>query len=261
MIPIKKGPYSFNDFLEIMRDLRSENGCAWDKVQTLESLRPCMMEEAAEYLDSYRIYQETGDPENMKEELGDLLLQVVMNSQIAEAENLFTFEDVVEEVSEKMIRRHPHVFEEEQGQTDTPEKVLATWEDIKKKEKEGKNWVDTPLREIPRTLPSLTRATKVLKKKDKLYEQGRSLRSNIAIMEELLTQMKMLAADMEMNQDSMKRDRADTTGTDTDFLENMVGEMLMCLADIGRECRLSEEQILTDKIDTLIATFEPRKNA
>ncbi len=82
--------YTYEDFLEIIKTLRSENGCPWDKEQTHESLRPCMMEEAAEVIAAIRILRETGNAENLREELGDVLLQVVMHSCIAEEEGIFT---------------------------------------------------------------------------------------------------------------------------------------------------------------------------
>ena len=102
--------YTYEDFLEIIKTLRSENGCPWDKEQTHESLRPCMMEEAAEVIAAIRILRETGNAENLREELGDVLLQVVMHSCIAEEEGIFTMAEVVNEIAEKMVRRHPHVF-------------------------------------------------------------------------------------------------------------------------------------------------------
>ena len=95
---------------EIVETLRSENGCPWDRVQTHESLKPECIEEAAEVINGINNYSKTGDAENLKEELGDLLLQVMFHSVIAEEEGLFTFDDVAKTVSEKMIRRHPHVF-------------------------------------------------------------------------------------------------------------------------------------------------------
>ena len=128
--------YTYEDFLEIIKTLRSENGCPWDREQTHESLRPCMMEEAAEVIAAIRIYNQTGNAENLREELGDVLLQVVMHARIAEEEGLFTMEDVVNEVAEKMVRRHPHVFgNEEYG---SPEQNQARWEEIKRQEKEAK---------------------------------------------------------------------------------------------------------------------------
>ena len=150
---------TFEEFLKIIETLRGENGCPWDREQTHTSLKPCVMEEAAELVCAIRIYDQTGNSENMQEELGDLLLQVVMHSQIAQEEGLFTIEDVINTVSEKMIRRHPHVFGSVYAENS--DQVLNNWEEIKKAEKEGKSWIESPLREIPPELPSLTRAVKV----------------------------------------------------------------------------------------------------
>ena len=123
----------------IVETLRSENGCPWDRVQTHESLKPECIEEAAEVINGINNYTKTGDAENLKEELGDLLLQVMFHSVIAEEEGLFTFDDVAKTVSEKMIRRHPHVFA---GVTyESKEEQHAAWEEIKKQEKAGKEWI------------------------------------------------------------------------------------------------------------------------
>ena len=127
---------SFDDFKDIIRRLRAEDGCPWDREQTHGSLKAAVIEEAAEVICGINVYEETGNPENLKEELGDLLLQVVMQAQIAEDEGIFTLDDVVVGIKEKMIRRHPHVF----GDTmvKDSDEVLVNWEKIKEKEKEGK---------------------------------------------------------------------------------------------------------------------------
>ena len=122
--------------VDIIAVLRSENGCPWDRVQTHESLKPECIEEAAEVINGINNYTKTGDAENLKEELGDLLLQVMFHSVIAEEEGLFTFDDVAKTVSEKMVRRHPHVFA---GVTyNSKEEQHVAWEEIKKQEKAGK---------------------------------------------------------------------------------------------------------------------------
>lgn len=123
---------------EIVETLRSENGCPWDRAQTHTSLKPEVIEEAAEVVSGINILDKTGDAENLKEELGDLLLQVMFHSVMAEEEGLFTFDDVCKVVSDKMVRRHPHVFE---GVTyNSKEEQHAAWEEIKKAEKAGKEW-------------------------------------------------------------------------------------------------------------------------
>lgn len=130
-------------FAETVRVLRSENGCPWDREQTHESLKAACIEEAAEVICGIDIYYETGNADNLCEELGDLLLQIVLQTQIAEEEGLFTLEDVARTINEKMIRRHPHVFGNEIAENS--EAVLKRWEEIKKEEKIGKEWMNAGL--------------------------------------------------------------------------------------------------------------------
>ena len=127
---------AFDQLMEVVRALRAPDGCPWDRAQTHESLKAPCIEEAAEVLAGINLLKRTGDPENLKEELGDLLLQVVMHAVIAEEEGLFTMEDVARGISDKMIRRHPHVFGEKQ-ETDAGT-VLQQWDEIKRREKQAK---------------------------------------------------------------------------------------------------------------------------
>ena len=123
---------------EIVEKLRSEDGCAWDKVQTHTSLKPGVIEEATEVICGINILEKTGDSTNLKEELGDLLLQIMFQSVLAEEEGLFTFEDVAKTISDKMIRRHPHVFGDMKYASE--EELHKAWAEIKKKEKAGREW-------------------------------------------------------------------------------------------------------------------------
>ena len=127
---------SFNKLRETVRHLRAEDGCPWNREQSHESLKPEVIEEAAEVICGINVYEQTGNYENLKEELGDLLLQIVMHAQIAEEEGIFTLDDVISGITEKMVRRHPHVFGNKK--VSGSEEVLANWEEIKRKEKEGK---------------------------------------------------------------------------------------------------------------------------
>ena len=127
---------SFDEFVKIIARLRAEDGCPWDREQTHATLKAACIEEAAEVVCGINVLEETGNPENLKEELGDLLLQIVMHARIAEEEGLFTIDDVIRNVMEKMIRRHPHVFGT--AKADTSAEVLKAWDEIKKKEKVGK---------------------------------------------------------------------------------------------------------------------------
>lgn len=144
---------------EIVKVLRVE--CPWDRVQTHESLRPGMLEEAYETVDAIN----NQDMVNLREELGDVLLQVVFHSILGEEASNFDLKDVINEECEKMIRRHPHVFLQE-NTNNTPksiDKVLEKWENIKEKER-GETKTASRLAKVPRALPALTRAYKVQKK-------------------------------------------------------------------------------------------------
>ena len=127
---------SFDELVEVVRRLRAEDGCPWDREQTHGSLKAPVIEEAAEVICGINLYEQTGNPDNLQEELGDLLLQVLMQAQIAEEEGIFTLDDVINGIRQKMIRRHPHVFGNEKVK-DSGE-VLVNWEQIKKQEKAGK---------------------------------------------------------------------------------------------------------------------------
>lgn len=127
---------SIDKLRDVVAHLRAEDGCPWDKEQTHMSLKPECIEEASEVVCAINILDQTGNADNLKEELGDLLLQIVMHSQIAQEEGLFTFDDVVEGISEKMIRRHPHVFGE--VTVNDSGEVLKNWAEIKAQEKARK---------------------------------------------------------------------------------------------------------------------------
>ncbi len=127
-----KDSYTFKDFVDIVATLRSENGCPWDREQTFESLKQYLANESQEVFEAI----DKKDMENLCEELGDVLYQVVINSQIAAEKGLFTIDDVIAGISRKMIRRHPHVFGD--ARADTPEEGLALWEAIKAQEKAEK---------------------------------------------------------------------------------------------------------------------------
>ena len=130
--PVQDKRYSYEDFLEIIAKLRAPDGCPWDQKQTHESLKECLLEESQEVLDAI----DSKDDENLCEELGDVLLQVVMHAQIAAEENRFTMEDVVQCVAEKMVRRHPHVFGD--IKVDSVEEGLDLWNAIKAQENASK---------------------------------------------------------------------------------------------------------------------------
>jgi tetrapyrrole methylase family protein / MazG family protein len=148
--------HTFTRLREVIAVLRSPEGCPWDRKQTHESLREYAIEEVYELIDAI----DNQDDENMVEELGDILLQVMLHSQIGEDDGYFTVDDVIRAVTDKMIHRHPHVFADRH--VDSVEEVYKNWEELKKEEKPGER--TSVLDGVPKNLPSLAKAVKLQKK-------------------------------------------------------------------------------------------------
>ncbi|MBQ8426391.1 MAG: nucleotide pyrophosphohydrolase [Clostridia bacterium] len=130
---IEKDRHDIAELVEIIKVLRSPDGCEWDRAQDFSTMKKCLKDETEEVLSAI----DNKDYKNLQEELGDVLLQVVMNSEIASEQGLFSFSDVVQTLCEKLIRRHPHVFGDEPRPT-TPEESLALWRKVKQIEKQRK---------------------------------------------------------------------------------------------------------------------------
>jgi MazG family protein len=149
----------FQELVGIMRTLRSEQGCAWDKQQTLKTLRPFVLEETYELLDAL----DRGDHEALKHELGDFLFEAVFLAQICAEEGRFTIADSIQSIADKLVRRHPHIFDAEGKASLTPKQVKQQWEEIKAQErkdarKDAGAVENTLLSGVPRAMPSLLRA-------------------------------------------------------------------------------------------------------
>ncbi len=152
-----KDRYTMDDLVEIMRLLRQPDGCPWDRVQTHESIRRNMIEEAYEAVDAI----DRGDKAGMQEELGDVLMQVVFHAQLEREQGGFTFDDVVDGVCKKLVFRHPHVFGDRRA--DGAGSALSVWEAQKKIEKSQSSQTDS-MRSVPRMFPALIRAAKLQEK-------------------------------------------------------------------------------------------------
>lgn len=154
---MKKETYDFADLRTVMEILRAEEGCPWDREQDHHSIRSCLIEETYEVVEAI----DTENPTLLREELGDLLFQIMFHSRIEEEKGRFSVEEVVDEITKKMITRHPHVFGDVNAETSA--EVLKNWDAIKTEEKQRLTLGDK-LRAIPPMLPSLMRAAKVVKK-------------------------------------------------------------------------------------------------
>ncbi len=160
----------FDELVKIMARLRAPGGCPWDREQTYESLGQYLLEESYEAFDAIQEANETGETENLREELGDVLLQVVFHSTIAAERGDFTIDEVAAGVSQKLILRHPHVFEDKK--LETADDVLNNWDDLKKEERKKSGKIekiqDSILDEVPLAFPALIEANKLTKKAAKV---------------------------------------------------------------------------------------------
>lgn len=184
----------FDSFRQIVSILRSENGCPWDRDQTFESLKPCMINEMTEAIAAINLYKEETDAENLCEELGDVLLQVVLLAQIAQEEGLFQMEDVIRGISRKMIRRHPHVFHDpqmetalEQLRTQAFDQTEASEQDRAKAPGEQQaEYSEKTASEIPGLWEQIKRAEQLNHpKKDKQKEQVAFLKAAVEVQTHL----------------------------------------------------------------------------
>ncbi len=147
----------FNELVQLMAKLRAPDGCPWDRKQTHESLKPYLLEETYEVLETI----DKQDEPKLREELGDLLLQILFHAQIAAERQAFTAEDVMQLLSDKLVRRHPHVFGGKGDGALTPDQVYSNWEQIKKSERQQAGRSESVLDSVPKTLPALLRAFQV----------------------------------------------------------------------------------------------------
>ncbi|WP_457677854.1 nucleoside triphosphate pyrophosphohydrolase [Thermovibrio sp.] len=206
---MERKKYSFKELLKVMEKLRSPEGCPWDRKQTHESLIPYLTEETYEVVDAIV----KGDDKELKEELGDLLLQVVFHSQIAKERGAFDINEVVDGITRKLIFRHPHVFKGKDG-IETSEDVSREWEKLK--EKEGKKR-ESLLDGVPASLPPLERAYKLQKRAAKAGFDWEDFKG---IKEKLIEELNEI-------EEELKRG-------DREKLEEEVGDLLFMAVNLAR---------------------------
>ena len=233
---VSENKYMYEDFLEIIAKLRAKDGCPWDREQTHRSLRSCMIEEAYEAADAI----DNGDMDNLKEELGDVLLQVVMHAQIAREEGRFDMDDIITGVSEKMIRRHPHIFGD--SSVDGSGQVAQNWEAIKRQEKHETTAYEGIAR-VPRALPANIRAAKILKKAE---AAGWDFGGMDAVKNAVCQDWKAL-------------EQAAQSGTQ-ETLEDVFGTLMLDMVNLSRFLGVNAENSLTNAMETFINRFGSAEN-
>lgn len=210
-----------NNLLQTFKKLRDPSqGCPWDKEQDFKSIASCSIEEAYEVADAI----EREDFNDLKEELGDLFFQIIFHTGMAEEKKLFNFEEVVKELNDKLIRRHPHVFDKKQEMSAS--ESLEIWEKEKKKEREKKNLISL-MDDIPKNLPSLTRAKKIQKR-------AKSVGFDWQNENEVLRKI-----DEEI--DELKRAKASQKKED---ISEEIGDLFFTLVNLSRHYNLEPEDII-----------------
>lgn len=228
-----KEKYNIDDLLEIMRILRSENGCVWDREQDHASIRKSMIEEAYEAAEAIDL----DNMEMLQEELGDVLLQVVFHARMEEERGSFDFDAVCDGICKKLILRHPHVFGD--VKVNSSAEVLANWDEIKKLEKGQKSAKQT-LEGVSKALPALMRAEKVYGKAAKAGVGSRDAN-------EVLTELRAAVDELE---------NAVKTGKDCEY---KVGDMLFAAAGLCKAIDVDAEEQLSAKCDRFISNFDAAK--
>lgn len=226
--------YQIKPLTDVMEKLLGENGCPWDKEQTHESLRKNLLEESHEVIEAI----DSNDMVHLKEELGDVLLQVVFHAKLAEQEGQFDLNDVVAAISEKMIRRHPHIFGDVKA--DNAEEVLTNWEAIKKQEKAAAGQTEESksiMSKLPPTLPALMKAEKV---QQKAHRVGFDWDDFEGPAEKIGEELEEIREAMKGNGD----------------VEEEIGDLLFSVVNIARFAKVDPEQALNRSVEKFVRRFQ-----
>lgn len=232
----RKSFYDINDLLEIMRILRSDNGCPWDREQTHSSLKKDFIEEVYEAVEAIDL----NDTELLKEELGDVLLQIVFHCQIERELDSFSFDDVCNEVCQKLIVRHPHVFSD--VNVENSEDVMKNWDAIKKETKGQETYAET-LKSVAKSLPALMRAQKIGK---------RAMRAGMDFKDAWDT-VECTAQELEELKEAVNKG-------DADNIKEEIGDLLFSCVNIARHLGVDAEEALTESTEKFVSRFEKVEN-
>ncbi len=231
---VRKPQYGYEDLLEIIRLLRSEDGCPWDKAQTHQSIRRGLLEEAYEAAEAI----DNDDPVLLKEELGDVLMQVVFHADIESDAGRFTIDDVCDGVVKKLLFRHPHVFGSQRE--DSPESVLVSWDKLKRQEK-GQKTVADSMDSVARSLPGLWRAEKLQNKAASAGFEWPDVQGALDKLEEEVAELRRAVEE------------------DGDVPEEL-GDVLFAAVKVGRFCACDPEDTVNGTCEKFIRRFRAVEN-
>ena len=235
---------AFTRLVDVMRTLRSPEGCPWDREQTLQTLAPFVLEETYEVLDAI----ERGDPGALKEEVGDLIFEGVFLAQVASDVGAFTVVDALDYVVDKLVRRHPHVFQDDGQVHDAESKerapsaraALERWESLKAQERTERGQTHRTLSDLPSSLPALLRAFKIGKRVAAVGFDWQHAQHIVAKIEEEVAEL---------------RDAVERSPQDRTHIEEEMGDLLFALANLSRKLGIEPEAALRRANDKFTKRF------
>lgn len=234
----------FHDLVEVVAKLRSPEGCPWDIKQTHESLKPFLLEEAYEVLEAL----DTENPRHLCEELGDLLLQVLLHAHIESEKQAFNIEDVIMDLTHKLIRRHPHVFSATGARKLDSEQVVNQWEAIKRGERSTES--DSILAGIPASLPSLLRAHQIQKRAARVGFDWETPEQVFEKLDEELEELQAAAPCLRNSKPSLQEPETNAT------IEHELGDVLFTIVNVARFLRINPEEALRKANNRFTARFQ-----
>ena len=233
-------PTPFDDLVALVARLRGPNGCSWDKKQTHETLKPYLVEEAYEVLEAL----DRGDPRQLREELGDLLLQILLHSEIEAEQHRFAMEDVITALHEKLIRRHPHVFgsAHETDPSFDANQVVNQWEKIKQSERSTHGRDDSILEGVPSSLPALLRAYQLQKRASRV---GFDWDKPEHVLDKLDEELQELCEATHQHQAVKAAEPSEReTSMALEAIEQEFGDVLFTIANLSRYLHINPEEAL-----------------
>ena len=236
----------FQKLTDLMAALRAPNGCPWDRKQTHESLKPYLLEEAYEVLETI----DHQDRRKLAEELGDVLLQVLFHSQIATEAGTFTIDDVLDRLSDKLVRRHPHVFPNgaEDPIPTNADQVLAKWEDIKRVERQAEGRPESVLEGVPQTLPALLRAYQIQARASRVgFDWSRDEAGFDQVLSKIEEEIRELRIALRQPSSGNEKQRE---------IEAEFGDVLFSLVNLARFIKVNPEDALRQTVNRFIRRFQ-----
>ncbi len=242
---------TFSDLVNLVAQLRSPGGCPWDAKQTHDSLKPFLLEEAYEVLDAL----DRRDPRHLREELGDLLLQILLHARIEAEQNVFGIDDVITGLREKLVRRHPHVFGDgaRNSAVRTADQVAAQWDAIKQAERAARHGSDSVLADVPAALPALLRAHHMQRRASRAGFDWNTPEQVTDKLHEELEELRTETVRLTQTPGAWRADQPPETAA---AIEHEFGDVLLTMVNIARVLRVNPEEALRKANERFLTRFQ-----